>query len=187
MPASPSAADSPKKGPEYYNILREEYGKFSSGDEAIAVTSDMEAINMRTIYMLATDKTRKLIGASKDLMEESLMSFDIGAGLPCTVYSCTSPRTIWGSSSHRHQWLWSHSDNDQEEICRGPQCANLWKTKNLRRGRRLPSPLLAMRFRGPSLEIVSRRQKPTSWPQPSVNAETMEKEVTTEASNGLGE
>lgn len=72
--------DSPKKGPEYYNILREEYGKFSSGNEVIAVPSDMEAINTRTIYLLTTDvKTRKLIGVSRDLMEESLMSFNIGA------------------------------------------------------------------------------------------------------------
>lgn len=80
MPASPSAADSLKKEPEYYNILREEYGKFSSGNEVIAVSSDMGAINTRTTPLLTTDvKRRKLIGVRRDVIEESLMSFNIGA------------------------------------------------------------------------------------------------------------
>lgn len=69
-----------KKGLDYYNSLREECGKFISSNELIAVPSVVETINTRTISLLATDlKTRKLIGVSRDVMEEFLKSLNIGA------------------------------------------------------------------------------------------------------------
>lgn len=69
-------AERPQKRPEYYRGLREEYSSIS-GNELIAVPSEMEVITTRTISLLKADvNTRKCIAVTRHMMEEAL---NIGA------------------------------------------------------------------------------------------------------------
>lgn len=62
-----------KKGSEYDQSLNGEYGKFISVTNLIALPSFVEAVNTIDV------KSRKLIGVSSEVMEESLKNLGIRA------------------------------------------------------------------------------------------------------------
>lgn len=73
-------AERPKKGPDYYKGLREEYNFFILDHELLPVPSVIEAIASRTISELtASVKTRKFMAVSREAMEEALKALNIGA------------------------------------------------------------------------------------------------------------
>lgn len=67
-----------KKGPDYYESLKEKYEEFIAGNELLAVPSVMEAVNTKRISLLMTDvELRKFIGVSREGMEETLKNLNI--------------------------------------------------------------------------------------------------------------
>lgn len=69
-----------KNFPNYYTGLKEAYEKLISGKEILPVTSLLEAASVKRISLLTTDdKTHKLIGANRKIMEEALKSQNIAA------------------------------------------------------------------------------------------------------------
>lgn len=69
-------ANSPKKGPDYYEGLKEKFQPFIVGTELLAVTLVTETVNTRTISLFTTDKV--FISISKEGMEEALKGLNIG-------------------------------------------------------------------------------------------------------------
>lgn len=62
-----------KKGPEYYNSMKECFGEFIEGNELLPVSSVMEVVNKRTIFLLNTDAKilARISNAMWDVLLES--------------------------------------------------------------------------------------------------------------------
>lgn len=71
-----------KRGPEmtdYYNDLRIKYDKYVNGNELLTIKEAIDAVKTITISLGTTDVgTQKLIGVSRETMQESLKSLQIG-------------------------------------------------------------------------------------------------------------
>lgn len=62
----------------YYEEQRVKYEKYIKGNEFVTIPEALYAINTRTISLLTTDiKSRKLIGVSREAMEEAAKSLRI--------------------------------------------------------------------------------------------------------------
>lgn len=73
-------ANRPKKGPDYYKGLRDEYKAFISGHKPLLMHSVMEEVAARTISLLTADvKLRKFMAVSREAIEEGLKPLNIGA------------------------------------------------------------------------------------------------------------
>lgn len=69
-----------KKGLDYYNSLKEQFENFEVANDLLLVPLLLEAVTTKTITMLIMDiKTCKLICVNREIMEESLKSFNIEA------------------------------------------------------------------------------------------------------------
>lgn len=76
-PATPTAwaSDKPKKRPEYYETVKEKYKEFIDGIGLLSIPSILKTVVTRAISLLTSDvKSRKLIGVSREIMEEAFKS-----------------------------------------------------------------------------------------------------------------
>lgn len=70
----------PKKGPDYYKGLKEQYGKIVTENELLPVPSFLDEVNTKPISLLTTDvKSRKFIGVNRESTEEALKSLNVGS------------------------------------------------------------------------------------------------------------
>lgn len=68
-----------QKDAKYYESLKEKYESYIKGNEFLTISEAVDAVKTRTIFLLAIDvRTQRLIGVSKETLEEALKSFKIG-------------------------------------------------------------------------------------------------------------
>lgn len=68
-----------QKDAKYYESLKEKYESYIKGNEFLTIPEAVDAVKTRTIFLLAIDvRTQRLIGVSKETLEEALKSFKIG-------------------------------------------------------------------------------------------------------------
>lgn len=67
-----------KKDSAYYEQQREKYEKYLNGNEFLTIPEALDSLNARIISLLTSDvKSWKLIGVSRETMEEILKSLNI--------------------------------------------------------------------------------------------------------------
>lgn len=67
-----------RKSVVYYAKLKDKYEKFINGNEFFTIPKALNAVNIHTISLLTANvKSQKLIGVSRETMEEVLKSFSI--------------------------------------------------------------------------------------------------------------
>lgn len=72
----------PQKKKNHYAGIQDKYKEYISRNELLTIPSALEVMATRTISLLITDdKTQKLIGASRETMEETLKCLNIAAKL----------------------------------------------------------------------------------------------------------
>lgn len=77
--------------PAYYRALKEKYDSYIKGSELLTIPEAVHAVKTKTIYLLTADVgIRKLIGVSRETMEEALKSLKIS---PKILTRCTN--ALW--------------------------------------------------------------------------------------------
>lgn len=71
-----------KKDAQHFAGMQEHFCDYISNNELLTILSALEVVATKTIYLLSTDvKTRKLVGVSRETIEEDLTSLNIDASV----------------------------------------------------------------------------------------------------------